>query len=153
MQTAHSSNDVHLLLHGHTHEAKADMLAAKVRVYSTGSASLKTGGDASPVPTDVPNQDQLLRIERTGVTRYCRQFAPRNTPPVFIADVRQSKNRGDWIIKDDANFSGVSEFTATADGGARAMEVEAASRAKLSGRQCGRNSAAKAVASSVQGAA
>jgi len=101
---------LHLLLHGHTHEAKADMLAAKLRVYSTGSASLKTTGETPPVPTDIPNQYQFLRVDRTGITRYCRAYAPRNTPPVFIADVRQSASRSDWIIKDSIDFRNLSSF-------------------------------------------
>jgi 3',5'-cyclic AMP phosphodiesterase CpdA len=101
---------LHLLLHGHTHEAKSDMLAAKVRVYSTGSASLKTSSETAPVPTDVPNQYQFLAIERGSITRYCRQYAPRNTPPEFIADVRQSTTKHDWIIKDDVNFRDVHDF-------------------------------------------
>ncbi len=101
---------LHVLLHGHTHEAKADMLAAKVRVYSTGSASLKTSSETAPVPTDIPNQYQALRFERATITRYCRQYAPRNTPPAFIGDTRQSKTRGDWVITDDVNLSSVSAF-------------------------------------------
>ena len=101
---------LHVLLHGHTHEAKADMLAAKVRVYSTGSASLKTSSETAPVPTDIPNQYQILRLERATITRYCRQYAPRNSPPAFIGDTRQSKSRGDWIIKDVADLSSVSAF-------------------------------------------
>lgn len=103
-------DQLHVLLHGHTHEAKADMLAARVRVYSTGSASLKTSSETAPVPTDIPNQYQVLRLERTSITRYCRQYAPRNTPPAFIGDTRQSKSRGDWIIKDAADLSSVSAF-------------------------------------------
>lgn len=92
---------LHLILHGHTHEAKADTLASKVRVYSTGSASLKTGTENAPVPTDIPNQYQFVVFEGQNITRYCRQYAAGNTPPEFIGDVRQSPSRGDWIIKDD----------------------------------------------------
>lgn len=106
---------LHLLLHGHTHEAKADMLAAKVRVYSTGSASLKTGGDSAPVPTDIPNQYQFLAIKRESITRYCRQFAPRNTPPEFIADVRQSKTKSDWIIQDRVDFGNVTGLSSESE--------------------------------------
>ncbi|MDB6024178.1 MAG: hypothetical protein JWM68_401 [Verrucomicrobiales bacterium] len=106
---------LHLLVHGHTHEAKADMLDSKVRVYSTGSASLKTGGDKSPVPTDVPNQYQIVSIKRDGFTRYCRHYAPNKKPPRFVADVLQSENGSDWIIKDDEDLSKVSIFTAKAD--------------------------------------
>jgi len=101
---------LHVLLHGHTHEARSDMLAAKVRVYSTGSASLKRSSETAPVPTDIPNQYQVLRLERTSITRYCRQYAPRNTPPAFIGDTRLSKFRGDWIIKDAADLCSVSAF-------------------------------------------
>lgn len=106
---------LHVLLHGHTHEAKADMLAAKVRVYSTGSASLKTSSETAPVPTDIPNQYQILRLQCTNITRYCRQYAPRNTPPSFIADVRQSKTRGDWIITDPVDLISVSAIVSETD--------------------------------------
>lgn len=106
---------LHVLLHGHTHEAKADMLAARVRVYSTGSASLKTSSETAPVPTDIPNQYQILRLERKNITRYCRQYAARNTPPSFIADVRQSKTREDWIITDPVDLSSVSAFVSETD--------------------------------------
>ncbi|HWB05569.1 MAG TPA: AAA family ATPase [Verrucomicrobiales bacterium] len=101
---------LHLLLHGHTHEAKAGVLSDRMRVYSTGSASLRTGGENPQVPTDVPNQYQFLFIERGGVTRYCRQYAPRNAPPEFIADVRQSSTKCDWIVKDNVDFSDVVGF-------------------------------------------
>jgi len=106
------ADDLHVLLHGHTHEAKADMLAATVRVYSTGSASLKTAGDKSPVPTDVPNQYQFLVIKATGIRRYCRQFDPNNKPPAFTADVRQSKTKRDWIIEDRVDLGGLAGFDA-----------------------------------------
>jgi 3',5'-cyclic AMP phosphodiesterase CpdA len=102
---------LHVLLHGHTHEAKSDMLPAKVHVYSTGSASLKTGGDKSPVPTDVPNQYQFIVIKRDGFTRYCRHYAPSKKPPRFVGDVLQSENGSDWIVKDDADLSDVGGFT------------------------------------------
>lgn len=101
---------LHLLLHGHTHEAKAGVLSPGMRVYSTGSASLRTSGENPPVPTDVPNQYQFLVIERNSITRYCRQYAPRNAPPEFIADVRQSRTKHDWIIKDEVNFGCVTRF-------------------------------------------
>jgi 3',5'-cyclic AMP phosphodiesterase CpdA len=106
---------LHVLLHGHTHEAKADMLAARVRVYSTGSASLKTSSETAPVPTDIPNQYQILRLQRTNINRYCRQYAPRNTPPSFIGDVRQSTTRGDWIIRDPVDLGSVSAFVSEID--------------------------------------
>ncbi|GEM_PF-2778119 len=109
------ADHLHLVLHGHTHEAKADVLARTVPVYSTGSASLRTSGETPPVPTDIPNQYQFLRIEQRAITRYCRQYAPRNTPPVFIADVRQSKTREDWTIADNADLSSVSAFGNQAD--------------------------------------
>ncbi|MGV3615211.1 MAG: metallophosphoesterase [Fimbriimonas sp.] len=104
------SDHLHLLLHGHTHEAKADMLAAKVRVYSTGTAALKTSIENGPVPTDIPNQYQFLVIQPRAITRYCRQYAAKNLPPGFIADVRQSRSRHDWVITDDVDFRGVSRF-------------------------------------------
>jgi tetratricopeptide (TPR) repeat protein len=87
------------------------MLPARVHVYSTGSASLKTGGDKSPVPTDVPNQYQFLVIKRDSFTRYCRHYAPSKKPPRFVADVLQSENGSDWIVKDDADLSDVGGFT------------------------------------------
>lgn len=102
---------LHLLLHGHTHEAKADMLATKVRVYSTGSAALKTAGESSPVPTDVPNQYQVLVITRESVERYCRQLDPRGNPPRFIADPRQSTSGSEWIIHDRVSFKGLAALT------------------------------------------
>ncbi len=101
---------LHLLLHGHTHEAKSDLLAKKVWVYSTGSASLKTSSETAPVPTDIPNQYQFLAIQQRAIARYCRQYAPRNTPPEFIADVRQSPSKDKWIIKDKVDLSSVKYF-------------------------------------------
>ncbi|MCH9649810.1 MAG: metallophosphoesterase [Deltaproteobacteria bacterium] len=109
------SEHLHLVLHGHTHEAKADFLPSRVPVYSTGSASLSTSGATAAVPTDVPNQYQFLRIERGCITRFCREYAPRNTPPVFIGDVRQSKSKGDWIIPDEADLSSVSKLSSQAN--------------------------------------
>ncbi|MEM6797022.1 MAG: metallophosphoesterase, partial [Acidobacteriota bacterium] len=116
--------DLHLLLHGHTHEAKAGVLGRGLLVYSTGSASLQTGGADAPVPTDVPNQYQLLRIAAGGITRYCRQYAPRNEPPRFIGDVSQSETGGDWVIRDDANLRDVRSLAAEGEAAEDKRAVE-----------------------------
>ena len=76
------------------------MLPAKVHVYSTGSASLTTGGEKSPVPTDVPNQYQFLVIKSDGFTRYCRHYAPSKRPPRFVADILQSDNGSGYISRE-----------------------------------------------------
>lgn len=107
------ADHLHLVLHGHTHVAAADTLARKIHVYSTGSASLKTGSEAAPVPTDVPNQYQLLKIDGKSIIRYCRQYDSGANPPKFIGDPRQSKNGGDWIITDDVDFGQVERFSET----------------------------------------
>jgi 3',5'-cyclic AMP phosphodiesterase CpdA len=105
------ASHLHLLLHGHTHQAKADVLATKLRVYSTGSASLTTNAESRPIPTDVPNQYQFLVVQRRSITRFCRQYDPSSWPPAFIADPRHSWNKNDWIVTDDVDFADVIHFS------------------------------------------
>lgn len=91
------------LLHGHTHRATADILKRKLPVYSTGSASLKTRG-SDAIPTDIPNQYQLLRITATELTRYCRAYDGSDSR--FIADTRLSDNGQDWVLTDKLELHG-----------------------------------------------
>ena len=85
-----ASGLVNLLLHGHTHDAKLHWLPSGLAVLSTGSAAV----DIAARPAEVPNQYQLIKIHRDGLTRYARQYAVGQRR--WIGDNRVSQTGSDW---------------------------------------------------------
>ncbi|MBK8094790.1 MAG: pentapeptide repeat-containing protein [Verrucomicrobiaceae bacterium] len=92
-----------LVLHGHTHQAKDALIKPDVPVFSTGSASLVTRG-ADAIPTDVPNQYQIITLRQDSITRHCRSYNGAATPPKWIGDNSLSLDGSEWIITDRADF-------------------------------------------------
>ncbi len=93
-----------LLVHGHTHHAKDALMKPKVPVFSTGSAALLTRG-AEAIPTDVPNQYQIITLRRDSITRHCRSYNGSDTPPKWIGDNSLSTDGSDWIIVNKADLA------------------------------------------------
>ncbi|MDX1968255.1 MAG: metallophosphoesterase, partial [Planctomycetaceae bacterium] len=85
---------LHLLLHGHTHQASTGWLPNRMPVYATGSAALLE----QQRPDHIPNQYQLLQITRTEVTRATRAYYPDRR--CWGADPRGSHDANQWITVD-----------------------------------------------------
>ena len=92
---------VNLLLHGHTHDGRVHRLPSGLIAVSTGSAAVS----ASARPAEVPNQYQLLTINRNGFTRYARQYALGQRR--WIGDTRISRTGSDWSATEHAALTDV----------------------------------------------
>lgn len=101
---------INMLLHGHTHNGRTSRLSSGVLALSTGSAAV----DLAARPNEVPNQYQLLTIDREGVTRYARQYAPAERR--WIGDTRVSSSGSDWRARDSFAFSSVDSGLPPAEG-------------------------------------
>jgi WD40 repeat protein/3',5'-cyclic AMP phosphodiesterase CpdA len=92
---------VNLLLHGHTHDGRLHRLPSGLIALSTGSAAV----DAAARPTEVPNQYQLLTVNRGGFTRCARQYAVVQRR--WIGDNRISDSGSDWRVQENYEFDNV----------------------------------------------
>lgn len=63
---------VNLIVHGHTHDGKADWLDNKVPILATGSAAVK----APQRPEEIPNQYQIIQLWRDRYKRSTRCYFP-----------------------------------------------------------------------------
>jgi 3',5'-cyclic AMP phosphodiesterase CpdA len=81
---------VNLLLHGHTHDAKLHFLSSGMPVLATGSAAVT----AEARPAEVPNQYQLVTVSQASFTRHARQYALGQRR--WIGDTRVSASGSDW---------------------------------------------------------
>lgn len=93
-----------LLLHGHTHNARAERLG-ELRVLSTGSAALL----AEQRPAEVPNQYQCLRLTTTGIERWTRRYDAGHKR--WIGDTRCSEHGDKWITRETASFKAFRKTT------------------------------------------
>ncbi|WP_322779093.1 TIR domain-containing protein, partial [Frankia sp. Cas4] len=92
---------LNLLLHGHTHDGRASWLPSGLPVASTGSAAV----DAPARPSEVPNQYQLLRIDRDGFTRYARRYEPDQKR--WTGDLRVDPTGSSWSVRTPSAFRSV----------------------------------------------
>lgn len=83
------ADDLNLLLHGHTHLGRHDSLGW-LPVLSTGSAGVK----AEERPEEVPNQYQVIRVQRDRIFCAARQYTPQRKR--WIGDTRVSKSGEVW---------------------------------------------------------
>ncbi|WP_304412972.1 pentapeptide repeat-containing protein, partial [Frankia sp. QA3] len=84
---------LNLLLHGHTHDGRGGWLSSSgLPVLSTGSAAV----EASARPPDVPNQYQLIRIDRHGFTRHARRYEPDQKR--WTGDLRIDPAGNTWSV-------------------------------------------------------
>jgi len=94
---------VHFVLHGHTHNGKADVLRNNVPIYATGSAAVKP----DQRPPEVPNQYQVLRVTPHGIERIARAYVPDPAKPHFTGDTRADDRGEKWIVADAIRFDRV----------------------------------------------
>jgi WD40 repeat protein/3',5'-cyclic AMP phosphodiesterase CpdA len=92
---------LNVILHGHTHQGKADWLSPKVPVLSTGSAAV--AGTARPA--EIPNQYQLIRFTQSGIRRWTRSYLPELQR--WGGDNRGSASADQWIIDEAVGFDRV----------------------------------------------
>jgi 3',5'-cyclic AMP phosphodiesterase CpdA len=84
--------EVNLILHGHTHDAKAHWLDRGTPVLATGSAAV--GAKARPAET--PNQYQVITIRADGFTRHARRYQVGQRR--WIADTGISDTGSTWQV-------------------------------------------------------
>ncbi|WP_239396513.1 metallophosphoesterase, partial [Frankia sp. CiP3] len=93
---------LNLLLHGHTHDGQASWLSqSTLPVVATGSAAV----GAQARPAEVPNQYQLLRIDRGGFTRYARRYEPDQKR--WTGDLRVDPAGDSWSVRTPSAFRSV----------------------------------------------
>ncbi len=112
----------HLLLHGHTHDAGLHRLASGLIALATGSAAVA----AEARPAEVPNQYQVITIDRDGFTRYARQYAVGQRR--WIGDTRITRTGSDWRDRQRHPFADATKTFADGDDpgdGAHARAVAA----------------------------
>lgn len=83
-------DDVHMVLHGHTHDGKLGWLRSHVPLLGTGSAAVK--GQARP--HGVPCQYQLLRVHAGGVRRLTRAY--QEAQGRWVGDTAASADGNEW---------------------------------------------------------
>jgi 3',5'-cyclic AMP phosphodiesterase CpdA len=86
---------IDMLLHGHTHRGKIHWWEPHLPIIGTGSAAVNKEARQD----EVPNQYQVLKINGSELSRYCRAFAPDEAK--WIPDSRVGDN-GIW--KRSVNF-------------------------------------------------
>uniref|UniRef100_UPI002AD4AF39 TIR domain-containing protein n=1 Tax=unclassified Frankia TaxID=2632575 RepID=UPI002AD4AF39 len=92
---------LNLLLHGHTHDGRASWLSSGLPVASTGSAAV----DAQARLSEVPNQYQLIRIDRDGFNRYARRYEPDQKR--WTGDLRVDPAGDSWSVRTPHAFRSV----------------------------------------------
>ncbi len=92
---------LNLLLHGHTHNGRAGWLESGLPVVATGSAAV----GAHARPAEVPNQYQLLRIDRDGFTRYARRY--ETDQKRWTGDLRVDPAGSSWSVRTPHAFQSV----------------------------------------------
>jgi WD40 repeat protein/uncharacterized protein YjbI with pentapeptide repeats/3',5'-cyclic AMP phosphodiesterase CpdA len=86
-------NHLDVVLHGHTHDGKADRLSDGTLVLAAGSAGL-----AQPYrPEEVGAQYQVLSLGAGEITRWARRYQPRQNR--WIGDTSLGTDGNDWCEK------------------------------------------------------
>ena len=88
---------LHVLLHGHTHQGRVEMLGTSLPVISTGSAAVKRDqrpGPSPDQPGETPNQYQIVRLTRGGLWCAAREYTYERKR--WIGDNRVSKDGDCW---------------------------------------------------------
>jgi WD40 repeat protein/uncharacterized protein YjbI with pentapeptide repeats/3',5'-cyclic AMP phosphodiesterase CpdA len=95
---------LHLILHGHTHEGRVEMLGPALPVLSTGSAAVARDQRPGPpgLPGEVPNQYQLVRLTRHGLWHATRQYTHERKR--WIGDNRISPRGDRWWASYDRTW-------------------------------------------------
>jgi len=91
-----------LILHGHVHDADMDWLTNRCPILATGSAALKT----EERPDEIPNQYQIIRIEKSRISRWCRAYSHKQKK--WIGDNLPVQGGNDWKQEENVDFKNVS---------------------------------------------
>lgn len=112
---------LHVLLHGHTHQGRIEMLGPSLPVLATGSAAVAR--DQRPGPQDAagetPNQYQIVRLAAGGV--WCFGRAYDHARKAWIGDTRVSPRGDRWwdhLARDWPRSSATFPSAATLQAGA-----------------------------------
>nr|MDT0656478.1 pentapeptide repeat-containing protein [Micromonospora sp. DSM 115978] len=120
---------VNLLLHGHTHDGRLHRLDSGLIALATGSAAVSR----TARPTEVPNQYQLITLDRNRLTRHARQYVPNQKR--WIGDTRISPTGSTWQVPTPWHPTDVTATFATPaqpdPAGRASPPPEAAGRANL----------------------
>jgi hypothetical protein len=92
---------LHLLLHGHTHDGKSDVLTRDLPIYSTGSAALQI----KQRPEEVANQYQVLRIRPGEIARWGLLYSRADKK--WVGDTRISQRGDAWTVVDHYDMAGL----------------------------------------------
>jgi len=116
---------LHVLLHGHTHQGRVEMLGPALPVISTGSAAVRRDqrpGPSPDQPGETPNQYQIVRVSRGGLWCAAREYTYERKR--WIGDNRVSRH-GDtwWHALDRAWPDAEATFPASAPRGRPVPEV------------------------------
>jgi formylglycine-generating enzyme required for sulfatase activity/3',5'-cyclic AMP phosphodiesterase CpdA len=90
-----------LVLHGHTHDGKADWLDNAVPILATGSTAVK----AEQRPEEIPNQYQIIQLWPDRYQRWTRCYYPKGK--AWGGDNRASKNLDAWQVEEKVGFVAV----------------------------------------------
>lgn len=104
------SEQINLVLHGHTHDGKLGFLRPEIPVVSTGSTAVI--GNARP--HGVPCQYQVVSVQRGELRRWTRAYFEARDRKGFGADVSPSRRRNDWRHVDPVPFAELGAFSAPA---------------------------------------
>ncbi|HET9627509.1 MAG TPA: pentapeptide repeat-containing protein [Kofleriaceae bacterium] len=88
---------LHVLLHGHTHQGRVEMLGPSLPVIATGSAAVRRDqrpGPSAELPGETPNQYQIVRITRGGLWCAAREYTFERKR--WIGDTRISRHGDSW---------------------------------------------------------
>lgn len=123
-------DQLHLILHGHTHEGRVEMLGPALPVISTGSAAVARDQRPGPpgVPGEVPNQYQLVRLTPDGLWHATRQYTHERKR--WIGDNRVSPRGDCWWASYDRSWktAGAIFPVGAATGGPAADDADAAAQ-------------------------
>lgn len=100
METFHRilGSNINLILHGHTHDGKADLTDNGVPILATGSVAL----DKTKPPQEVTNQYQIIQIRPKSFNRVCRAYYPRQNR--WIGDTSADEKGNTWQVSTGALF-------------------------------------------------
>jgi 3',5'-cyclic AMP phosphodiesterase CpdA len=84
------ADHLHLVLHGHTHNARLGRLSNSVPVISTGSAAVNSAAR----PAEVPNQYQLIQLAGDEIRQWARRYEPDLKK--WVGDTRVTPTGSDW---------------------------------------------------------
>ncbi|MCA9705639.1 MAG: pentapeptide repeat-containing protein, partial [Myxococcales bacterium] len=94
---------LNLVMHGHRHEAGVQWWDPSLPILGAGSAAVSREWRAQ----EVPNQYQIVRVERSRLSWWTRMYA--RAQKRFVADCRGSADGNTWSHEREVRFSHVDE--------------------------------------------